>query len=67
MTMGFRNRRSPRNPRGDMSPTTGRFIVGGVCLFVMSWPFFGPWWTVCLAVPACIGFYQAIRKPEMFE
>lgn len=31
MTMGFRNRRSPSNPRaGEVSPLTGRIIVAGV-------------------------------------
>lgn len=76
MTMGFRNRRTPSNPRaGEFSPTTGRIVVGlasivaiGLSVMMILSSTGGAF---ALALPlgglSLFGLFAAVFRPELFE
>lgn len=68
MTMGYRNRRSPSNARaGEMSPTTGRFVVAAVGVLSIGMAYWsGSMLFYVIGIMGAIGLLQAIFNPKIF-
>ncbi len=67
MTMGFRNRSRPSRATYDGSPTSGRIVVGTVCVVALALGLTIIWPLLWLAPLALCGLYAAAFKPEVFE